>query len=102
MNNALTAIIIAFGGTSLIYILVSQFQNRRTRGRSGGSAGPDGGHYAGGGDSGSQFFSWGDTGHGGSDPSTGADNSGDSGGASDSGGGDGGGGGGDGGGGGSD
>ena len=91
MNHALTAIIIAFGGTSLIYILVSQFQTRRTRGRSGGSAGPDSGHYIGGGDSGSQFFSWGD--HGGSDPSTASDNSGDSGGGSDSGGGDGGGGG---------
>jgi hypothetical protein len=93
MNNALAAAIIAVGGTSLICVLVSQIQNRQRRGRPDGSAGTDGGYYAGGGDSGSHFFSWGDSGHRGSDPSTGSDNSGDSGGASDSGGGDSGGGG---------
>ncbi len=97
MDHGLTAILIAVGGTALIYILVSQIQNRRTRGRSGGSAGSDGGAYAGGGDSGSHFFNWGDSGYRSSDPPTGSDNSGDAGGGSDSGGGggDGGGGGGD-------
>jgi hypothetical protein len=64
MNNALTAIIVAVGGTSLICILVSQIQNRRTRGRSGGSAGSDGSYDAG--DSGRYFFDGSDTGHGGS------------------------------------
>jgi hypothetical protein len=94
--DAWTAIIIAVGG-SLIVVLISQIQNRRTRGRSSGSAGSDGGAYTGGGDSGSHFFSWGDSGPSTSDLSAGSDISGDSGGGSDSGGGggDGGGGGGD-------
>jgi hypothetical protein len=86
MNSALTAIIIAVGGTSLICILVSQIQNRRVRGRSGSSAGSDGGYYAGD-DDGSHLFGGSDTAHGGSDHSTGPDNPGDSGG-SDSGAGD--------------
>jgi hypothetical protein len=85
MNSALAAAIIAIGGTSLVCILVSQIQNRWPRERRSGSAGTDGGYYAGGGDSGSQFSGSSDTGHGGSHHSTGSDNSGDSGG-SDSGG----------------
>jgi hypothetical protein len=48
MNNALTAIIIAIGGTSLVCLLVSRMQGRRShRRRSRDSAGSDGGHYAG-------------------------------------------------------
>ncbi len=70
--DALTAIMIAVGG-SLIVIVISQIQNRRIRERSGGSAGSDGGAYAGGTDSGSDFFSWSDGSHGGSSHSPGFD-----------------------------
>jgi len=90
--DALTATIIAVGG-SLIVIVISQIQNRQPATISDSSAGSDSGVYAGGDDSGSHFFSWSDGGHGGSSPSTGFDSSGES---------DSGGGGGDGGGGGSD
>jgi hypothetical protein len=48
MNNALTAIIIAVGGTSLIFMLVSRLQDRRNNlGRSYDSAGSDGGSCGG-------------------------------------------------------
>jgi hypothetical protein len=80
MNNALTTTIIAVSGASLICILVSQIQNRRPRGRPGGSARSDGGDYAGG-DGGSHFSGAGDTGHGESHHPTGPDNSADSGGS---------------------
>ena len=54
MNNALTAIIIAIGGTSLVCLLVSRMQGRRSHLlRSRDSAGSDGGYYAG--DSASHF-----------------------------------------------
>jgi len=53
--DALTATIIAVGG-SLIVIVISQIQNRRTRRRSDSSAGSDSGVYAGGDDSGSLFL----------------------------------------------
>ena len=46
MNNALTAIIIAIGGTSLVCLLVSRMQGRRSHlRRSRDSAGSDGGYY---------------------------------------------------------
>ena len=48
MNSALTAIIIAIGGTSLVCLLVSRMQGRRSHlRRSRDSAGSDGGYYAG-------------------------------------------------------
>jgi hypothetical protein len=100
MNNALTAIVIVVGGTSLICLLVSQIQNRRGRGRSRDGTGSDGGYYAGN-DSASPF-GWTGTHHSSSDHaasdhsggSDSAGSSGDSGGGDSGGGGDGGGGGG--------
>ncbi len=86
MNRALTALIIALGGTSLICFLVARIQSGRSRGRSRDGAGSDGGYYAG--DSGSHP-GWTGGHHGGSDHSAGSHDAGSSG---DSGGGDGGGG----------
>src|ERR1700731_3279270 len=48
MNNALTAIIIAIGGASLVCLLVSRMLGRRRHlRRSHDSVGSDGGYYAG-------------------------------------------------------
>jgi hypothetical protein len=48
MNNALTAIIIAIGGASLVCLLVSRVQGRRRHlRRSHDGVGSDGGYYAG-------------------------------------------------------
>jgi hypothetical protein len=48
MSNALTAIIIAIGGTSLVCLLVSRMQGRRRQlMRSRDGVGSDGGYYAG-------------------------------------------------------
>jgi hypothetical protein len=97
MNNALTAIVIVVGGTSLICLLVSQIQNRRGRGRSRDGTGSDGGYYAG--NDSATPFGWTGTHHSSSDHaasdhsggSDSAGSSGDSGGGDSGGGGDGGG-----------
>ena len=90
MNGALAVLVIAVSGTSLIWMLVAQFHNRRSRARSRDGAGSDGGYYAG--DDSGSHLGWSGSGHAASDHSAGSQDAGGSGdsGGGDSGGGDGG------------
>ena len=93
MTGAMTALVIAVGGTSLIcYVVTTRLQNRRApRLSSSDSSGADGAGYAG--DHGGTLFGWSGGGHSASDssgnPVDGGGDGSDSGGGGDGGGGDG-------------